>query len=63
MKRMWKKYVESSLILKISLALVLGVIAGLIFGKDAAILTPFGDLLLRLLKFMIIPLVTFTLIV
>ncbi len=60
---MWKKYVESSLILKISLALVLGVIAGLIFGKDAAILTPFGDLLLRLLKFMIIPLVTFTLIV
>ncbi|WP_077356337.1 dicarboxylate/amino acid:cation symporter [Virgibacillus halodenitrificans] len=63
MKSMWKKYVESSLILKISLALVLGVIAGLIFGKDAAILTPFGDLLLRLLKFMIIPLVTFTLIV
>ncbi|WP_121615276.1 dicarboxylate/amino acid:cation symporter [Virgibacillus halodenitrificans] len=63
MKSVWRKYVESSLILKISLALILGVIAGLVFGKDAAVLTPFGDLLLRLLKFMIIPLVTFTLIV
>src|SRR5699024_45064 len=63
-KRLWKKYTATSLILKITVALILGVLTGFIFGEDAAtVLTPFGDLLLRLLKFMIIPLVVFTLIV
>lgn len=63
MKAIWKGYIHASLILKITIALILGVIVGLIFSKDAAVLEPFGDLLLHLLKFLIIPLILFTLIV
>lgn len=63
MKRIWRGYINASLILKITIALILGVIVGLIFGEDAAVLAPFGDLLLRLLTFLIIPLILFTLIV
>ncbi|MFC4558314.1 dicarboxylate/amino acid:cation symporter [Virgibacillus kekensis] len=63
MKKFWNGYIEASLIVKITIALILGVIVGLIFGKDAAVLAPFGDLLIRLLKFLIVPLVLFTLIV
>lgn len=62
MKIIWRKYLDTSLILKITIALVLGVITGVIFGEDATVLAPFGDLLLRLLKFLIIPLILFTLI-
>ncbi|QHS21817.1 dicarboxylate/amino acid:cation symporter [Virgibacillus sp. MSP4-1] len=63
MKAIWRGYIEASLILKITVALILGIIVGFIFGPDAAVLSPFGDLLLRLLKFLIIPLILFTLIV
>lgn len=63
MKSIFKAYFRASLILKISIALVLGVIAGFLLGEQAAILVPLGDLLLRLLTFLIIPLILFTLIV
>ncbi|MBP1949300.1 dicarboxylate/amino acid:cation symporter [Virgibacillus litoralis] len=63
MKTIWKGYINASLILKITVALILGVIVGLLFGKEAAVLAPFGDLLIRLLKFLIVPLILFTLIV
>ncbi|WP_085993095.1 dicarboxylate/amino acid:cation symporter [Oceanobacillus senegalensis] len=63
MKAIWNKYLEASLIMKITIALILGVITGILFGQDAEVLSPFGDLLLRLLKFLIIPLILFTLIV
>lgn len=63
MKSIWKGYIHASLILKITVALILGIIIGLIFGPQAAVLAPFGDLLIRLLKFLIVPLVLFTLIV
>ncbi|WP_175990272.1 dicarboxylate/amino acid:cation symporter [Bacillus sp. Marseille-Q1617] len=63
MKAIWKGYLDASLILKITVALVLGVIAGLVLGKDASVLTPLGDILIRLLKFLILPLILFTLIV
>ncbi|TMN22209.1 dicarboxylate/amino acid:cation symporter [Lentibacillus cibarius] len=63
MKAMWRGYLQASLILKITVALGLGVLIGLILGEDAAVLAPFGDLLLRLLRFLIVPLVLFTLIV
>ncbi|MCA0984217.1 dicarboxylate/amino acid:cation symporter [Halobacillus yeomjeoni] len=59
----FKKYVELSLIKKITAALILGVIVGLVFGSDAAVLQPFGDLMIRLLKFIIVPLILFTVIV
>ncbi|MEN1966724.1 dicarboxylate/amino acid:cation symporter [Lentibacillus sp. N15] len=63
MKVIWKGYINASLILKITIALIFGIIVGLIFGKDAVVLAPFGDLLLHLLKFLIVPLILFTLIV
>lgn len=64
MKKLFHKYLDASLILKITIGLILGIIVGIVFGKDAAtVLSPFGDLLLRLLQFLIIPLILFTLIV
>lgn len=63
MSKVWKKYRDASLIKKITVALLLGVATGLIFGEDASVLAPLGDLLLRLLKFIIVPLILFTLIV
>ncbi|SET49811.1 Na+/H+-dicarboxylate symporter [Salinibacillus kushneri] len=63
MKAIWKGYLDTSLILKITIALISGIIVGFILGPDASVLSPLGDLLLRLLKFLIIPLILFTLIV
>ncbi|MCA0988498.1 dicarboxylate/amino acid:cation symporter [Guptibacillus algicola] len=63
MKKLLRGYLDASLILKITIALILGIIVGFVFGEDASFLAPFGDLLLNLLKFLIIPLVLFTLIV
>ena len=63
MKSLWKRYLNTSLILKITIALILGIAVGLIFGEQAAVLAPFGDLLLNLLTFLIIPLILFTMMV
>ncbi|WP_280568511.1 dicarboxylate/amino acid:cation symporter [Chromohalobacter sp. 296-RDG] len=64
MKALWQAYTKSSLILRVTIALVLGVIVGLVGGQDVADwLAPLGDLLLRLLKFLIVPIVLFTLMV
>ncbi|WP_394121162.1 dicarboxylate/amino acid:cation symporter [Planococcus donghaensis] len=63
MKTAWKRYLDASLIFKITIALVLGIAVGLIFGEQAAVLAPLGDLLLNLLTFLIIPLILFTMMV
>lgn len=63
LKQLLKKYFEVSLIKKITVALIAGIAVGLIFGENASVLEPFGDLLMRLLQFIIIPLILFTLIV
>lgn len=64
MIRIWKAYVQASLILRITVALVLGVVVGFFGGETvAAWLAPLGDLLLRLLTFLIVPIVLFTLMV
>ncbi|MFS0577087.1 dicarboxylate/amino acid:cation symporter [Sporosarcina sp. 179-K 3D1 HS] len=63
MKKIWSSYLHTSLIVKITIALILGVLAGFALGEQAAVLAPFGDLLIRLLTFLIIPLILFTLIV
>ena len=63
MKSLFRAYLRTSLIIKISVALVLGIVAGFLLGEQAASLAPLGDLLLRLLTFLIIPLILFTLIV
>ncbi|WP_432361195.1 dicarboxylate/amino acid:cation symporter [Sporosarcina sp. UB5] len=63
MKNIFTVYFRASLLVKISIALVLGMIAGFLLGEQATVLVPFGDLLLRLLTFLIVPLILFTLIV
>ncbi len=64
MKAILNGYLNASLILRVSIALVLGLVVGLLGGQSVANwLAPFGELLLRLLKFLIVPIVLFTLMV
>ncbi len=54
----WKNYSYSILML---LALIVGSSLGLILGKDAAVLKPFGQLFLNLLFMLVVPVVFFSL--
>lgn len=64
MRRIWKAYLKASLVLRVTIALVMGVVVGLVGGETVAVwLAPLGDLLLRLLTFLIVPIVLFTLMV
>lgn len=56
----WRRYLDVPLIYKLGVALVLGVAVGLSVGEPAAALQPLGDLFLRLLKMLVVPLVLFT---
>lgn len=61
--RTWgRRYLDVPLIYKLGVALVLGVAVGLSVGEPAAALQPLGDLFLRLLKMLVVPLVLFTII-
>lgn len=62
MKRVWLAYRATPFIWKMVAGLIIGVLAGLIFGPSVVVIKPFGDLLLRLLNFLILPLILFTLI-
>ena len=64
MTRIFNVYCQTSLILRVTIALVLGVVVGLVGGDTIVVwLAPLGDLLLRLLTFLIVPIVLFTLMV
>ena len=64
MKALLNAYLDTSLVLRIGIALVLGLVVGLVGGSAVAEwLDPLGELLLRLLKFLIVPIVLFTLVV
>jgi Na+/H+-dicarboxylate symporter len=54
---------NKSLVWQIVIAFILAVIVGAIFGERAAIVQPLGDLFLRLIKFIIVPLILSTIIV
>jgi Na+/H+-dicarboxylate symporter len=56
-------YFKSNLLVRILLGLVLGAIAGLVFGPKITWVSPFGDIFVRLLKMIVMPVVMFTLIV
>jgi Na+/H+-dicarboxylate symporter len=62
MGAIWRFYRDQSFMLKMSVGFLLGIVVGLIFGEAAGVLSPLGDLLLRLLNLIVIPLVVFTLI-
>lgn len=64
MKAVLDVYLKTSLVLRIGIALVLGLVVGLVGGPVVAEwLNPLGELLLKLLKFLIVPIVLFTLMV
>ncbi|MGE6257063.1 dicarboxylate/amino acid:cation symporter [Heyndrickxia sporothermodurans] len=63
MLAIWKWYRGKSFILKITVGFILGIIIGIIFGESAQILSPFGELFLKLLKMIVVPLIFLTLIV
>jgi Na+/H+-dicarboxylate symporter len=64
MKALLNAYLDTSLVLRIGIALVLGLVVGLVGGSAVAEwLEPLGELLLRLLKLLIVPIVLFTLVV
>ncbi|WP_026689143.1 dicarboxylate/amino acid:cation symporter [Alteribacter aurantiacus] len=63
MKNLWHKYLDTPLIWKITAGLVLGVFAGFMFGEQASVISPLGDVFLNLLMALIIPLLILTLIV
>jgi Na+/H+-dicarboxylate symporter len=58
---LYQRYRRLSLGVKILLFMVLGVIAGIIFGERATVVQPLGDLFIRLLMMAVIPLVFFNL--
>lgn len=56
-------YFKTNLLIRILLGLVLGAVAGLVFGPKISWVSPFGDIFVRLLKMIVMPVVMFTLIV
>ncbi|HDH63257.1 MAG TPA: dicarboxylate/amino acid:cation symporter [Firmicutes bacterium] len=56
-------YFKSNLLLRILIGLILGAIVGLIFGPKILWVQPFGDLFVRLLKMIVMPVIFFTLVV
>ena len=55
-------YFKSNLLMRILFGLVLGAIVGLIVGTKIAVIKPLGDLLIRLLQMIVVPVVFFSLI-
>ncbi|WP_049901683.1 dicarboxylate/amino acid:cation symporter [Natrinema sp. J7-1] len=60
-RRIWSQYRSIPIIYRIAVAFVLGTALGAIAGERASVLSPLGDLFLRLLEMLIIPLIVFTL--
>ncbi|ACN17637.1 Proton/sodium-glutamate symport protein [Desulforapulum autotrophicum HRM2] len=56
-------YFKSNLLIRILLGLILGAVAGLFFGPQIAVISPLGDIFVRLLKMIVMPVVILTLVV
>src|SRR5690625_4504380 len=57
------RLIKSDLLTQILIAFVVAIILGLIFGPSISVLKPLGDLFLRLIKFIIAPLILATLVI
>ncbi|MBU1567020.1 MAG: cation:dicarboxylase symporter family transporter, partial [Proteobacteria bacterium] len=62
-KGLFAWYFNTNLLTRILIGLVLGIVAGMVFGKSILWVSPFGDILVRLLKMIVMPVVIFTLVV
>ena len=56
-------YFKSSLLVRILIGLILGAVVGLVVGPEIEWVRPFGDIFVRLLKMIVMPVVFFTLVV
>ncbi|MFB1065938.1 dicarboxylate/amino acid:cation symporter [Natrinema sp. H-ect4] len=61
MRSAWNRYRSVPIVYRIAVAFALGTAVGAIGGERAGVLGPLGDLFLRLLEMLIIPLIVFTL--
>jgi Na+/H+-dicarboxylate symporter len=61
MRSVWNRYRSVPIVYRITVAFALGTAVGAIGGERAGVLGPLGDLFLRLLEMLIIPLIVFTL--
>jgi len=59
--KLFSWYFKSNLLTRILLGLVLGAICGIIFGPNIAWVSPFGEIFIRLLKMIVVPVIVFTL--
>ncbi|GAB1481320.1 dicarboxylate/amino acid:cation symporter [Treponema sp.] len=62
-KRYFDWYFKSNLLIRILIGLVLGAIVGLLVGPGITWVKPFGDLFIRLLKMIVVPVIFFSLVV
>ena len=56
----WKKYNDTSLVLKMSLGFLLGIMVAIIFREQAAMLRPLGTVFIRLLSLIATPVIFLT---
>jgi Na+/H+-dicarboxylate symporter len=61
--KLLRLYFKTNLLLRILVGLGAGAVAGLIFGPDIQWVAPLGDIFVRLLKLIVMPVVVFTLVV
>ncbi|SFB71700.1 Na+/H+-dicarboxylate symporter [Halobiforma haloterrestris] len=60
-KSYWQRYRSIPIVNRIGAAFVLGSVVGLIVGEPVTVLEPLGDIFVRLLSMIVIPIVIFTL--
>src|SRR5699024_3855463 len=60
--RIWRRYRDTALFVKMTVGFVLGLIVAFVFGEHAQVLSPLGDILLNLLQLIVIPIIIVTLI-
>ncbi len=52
---LWRRYRSVPIIYRIGAAFVLGSLVGLVVGEPATVLAPLGDLFVRLLRMLVVP--------
>ena len=57
----WNRYRSVPIVYRIGAAFVLGSIVGLVVGEPVTVLEPLGDLFVRLLSMIVVPIIIFTL--
>ncbi len=63
-KSLWRRYIEFPVVYKVLIAFILGAIIGAIVGVGPmSAIKPLGDLLIRLLKMIVAPIILFSLVV